>query len=86
MPIFTANANIGVVNLANTFDQWRVVTNVLVNDRNNLRNTDYFKDCGNFLVNNSILIYGSGAGLYVANNATVNDTLTTSNLTVNKNI
>ena len=47
-----ANANISIVTVTNTFDEWRVATNDLISDRNILRNAHYVKDNSDFTVAN----------------------------------
>lgn len=47
-----ANANITNITVTNTFDEWRVSTNDLIQDRNILRNAHYLKDNSDFTVAN----------------------------------
>jgi hypothetical protein len=80
-----ANANISAVVLTNTFNEWRVATNDLVTDRNILRNTNYVKDGGDFVVSNGAVTIakdGGGTVLSVANDATISGNTTTNRLTV----
>jgi trimeric autotransporter adhesin len=65
-----ANVNIALVTLANTFNDWRIGTNNLANSVNNLRNSDYVKDAGSFIVAAGSLqvTSTSGTGLAVTNN------------------
>ncbi len=78
-----ANANISNVVLTNTFNEWRVATNDAINDRNNLRNTNYVKDGGDFTVANGALTIsksGGGTVLTVANDATISGNTTATNV------
>ena len=79
----TAN-NITPVALANTFDQWRIVTNSLVASANQMRNYDFIKDDGSlYLANGSIILsQNSGTTLSVTSNATISGTLTVSTVSV----
>lgn len=79
-----ANANIAIVNATSTFDQWRINTNDLITDRNMLRNSNYVKDDGNFVVANGILSLtkGTGVNLTVTNDAAVSNQLTVKSLVV----
>ena len=93
-----ANANISAIATANTFDDWRVATNTLITDRNNLRNSGYAKDAGNFtLVNGALTLsngtvtvtpFGSTDGLVLTGraNATIGGNLTANNITTGNNI
>ena len=85
-----ANANISNITVSNTFDDWRIATNVLVGDRNTLRNSSYIKDSGDFKVNNGVLRVakaGDGTVLVVegAGNVVVGGNVTSNNLTVSSN-
>jgi hypothetical protein len=93
-----ANANISTVATTNTFDDWRVATNTLISDRNNLRNSGYAKDAGNFtLVNGALTLsngtitvtpYSSTDGLVLTGraNATIGGNITANNITTGNNI
>lgn len=93
-----ANANISTVATTNTFDDWRVATNSLITDRNNLRNSGYAKDSGSFtLVNGALTLangtvsitpYGSADGLVLTGraNATVGGNVTANNVHTGNNI
>lgn len=48
------------VETANTFDQWRIVTNTLVNAANELRNNTYIKDSGGLTVSNGSIVVSKG--------------------------
>lgn len=76
-----ANANIALVQLANTFDNWRVTTNDIANSVNELRNGNYYKDGGNFRIADGVLdiTKTSGTVLSVGADALVSGTLTVSN-------
>lgn len=85
-----ANANIGIINVTNTFDDWRIATNDTANDRNQLRNSYYVKDEGNFRVANGILYLGNNSFLNALvvegnSNISVGNTTTTGNLIVLSN-
>jgi len=77
----TAN-NIPQVALANTFDQWRIITNSLVAFANQMRNYDYYKDDGNLTLANGTLIISktSGTALSITANATISGVLSTGNV------
>ena len=80
-----ANANISNVVLTNTFNEWRVATNDVIEDRNILRNANYVKDGGDLTVSNGSVTIGKDGGgtvLTVANDATVSGNTTTNRLTV----
>ena len=93
-----ANTNINTVAVTNTFDDWRVATNTLIADRNNLRNTGYAKDLGNFtLVDGSLTLLkgtvtvtpsGSTDGLVLAGqaNATIGGNVTANNISTGNNL
>jgi len=85
-----ANANITVVNLVNTFDEWRAATNDLIEDRNNLRNSSYVKDNSDFKIANGVLRVANTANgtIFVIEgyaNAYVGGDTSTGNLTVRAN-
>jgi hypothetical protein len=85
-----ANANIAIINTTNTFDEWRVATNAFANDRNQLRNSYYVKDEGNFRLANGILYLGnnSTSNAFVVegnSNISIGNMTTTSNLRVLSN-
>jgi len=66
-----ANANINLIQLANTFNDWRIAFNNIANSVNELRNGNpYYKDNGNFIIANGALLITStsGTGLSVTNN------------------
>jgi hypothetical protein len=87
---------------SNTFDQWRIVTNTLVNAANELRNNTYLKDSGGMsLANGSItvtqgniqIVNGSlqldktsGESLYIASDGRLIGTLTVGNVSSTGNI
>jgi len=87
---------------SNTFDQWRIVTNTLVNAANELRNNTYLKDSGGMsLANGSItvtqgniqIVNGSlqldktsGESLYIASDGRLVGTLTVGNVSSTGNI
>lgn len=82
-----ANANISLITITNTFDEWRIATNAVANDRNQLRNSNYVKDDGDLRVANGVLYLGnnSTSNVFVAegnSNISVGNMTTTSNLTV----
>jgi cytoskeletal protein CcmA (bactofilin family) len=68
-----ANANITLIALANTFNDWRIATNNLANSVNELRNGNYYKDGGGFtLPAGTLSITGtSGTTLSVTANALI---------------
>jgi hypothetical protein len=86
-----ANANIAQLQLNNTFNEWRVITNVLANSTNDLRNGNYVKDEGNLIIasGNVIIAKPTGTTLVVASDASVANQLTvktfvaTDDITVN---
>ena len=87
---------------SNTFDQWRIVTNTLVNAANELRNNTYVKDSGglsltsgsitlsngNMQVTDGVLQVSksSGESFYVAADGRIVGTLTTGNVSATGNI
>jgi hypothetical protein len=78
-----ANANISVVTLAKTFDEWRVATNDLITDRNILRNSNYVKDDGELsLANGKLLISRAAGGVTFTNDndALIGGTITATDL------
>ena len=93
-----ANPNISTVATTNTLDDWRVATNSLITDRNNLRNSGYAKDKGNFtLVDGSLALsngtitvtpYSSTDGLVLTGgaNATIGGNVTANNISTGNNI
>ena len=85
-----ANANIAIINVTNTFDEWRIATNAVANDRNQLRNSYYVKDEGDFRLAIGILYLGNNSTSYVFvaegnSNISVGNMTTTGNLTVLSN-
>ena len=83
-----ANANITQLQLANTFNQWRIVTNNLSNSVNELRNGNYWKDTGNFTVGNGIISITSTSGtvLTCAADALISGILTANSIIVTKDV
>jgi hypothetical protein len=93
-----ANANISAIATANTFDDWRVATNNLANAVNQLRNSGYAKDKGNFtLVDGSLALsngtvtitpYSSTDGLVLTGgaNATIGGNVTANNISTGNNL
>jgi hypothetical protein len=82
-----ANANIALITITNTFDEWRIATNAVANDRNQLRNSYYVKDEGDLRVANGVLYLGpidGGTAMVVEGNSNISigNMTTTSNLTV----
>lgn len=81
-----ANANIAIINTVNTFDEWRIATNAVANDRNQLRNSYYVKDDGDFRIANGVLHLGapglSGNVAAVNGNILVRHTTSTGNINV----
>lgn len=77
-----ANANISQVVLANSFNEWRIVTNNGSNSINELRNGNYYKDGGDLRVANGTiyLLKTSGTVLSVGADATVTGLLTTNTI------
>jgi len=87
-----ANANISLVTVSNTFDEWRIGTNDLVEDRNTLRNAHYVKDAGDFELANSVMRVNKpdgGTALIVTGNSGANivvaGTVVSGNLLVSQN-
>jgi hypothetical protein len=85
-----ANANISIVNLVNTFDEWRTATNVLIQDRNILRNHAYVKDESDFIMANGAITLarttnGTLLTLLGYANAYIGGDTSTGNLTVRSN-
>jgi len=86
-----ANANIAQLQLNNTFNEWRVITNVLANSVNDLRNGAYVKDNGDLIIGsgNVTITKPTGTTLFVASDASVANQLTvktfvsTDDITVN---
>lgn len=64
-----ANANLSLITLSNTFQQWMISDNNLINVANELINGNYYKDNGNmYLPNGTFFITStSGTGLSVTN-------------------
>jgi hypothetical protein len=89
-----ANANISAIQLTNTFDQWRTVTNDLVNDRNLLRNYSYVKDEKDFTIANGALIISNAdrgsaniaRDVAIGRDLNVTNTIITSNIIVTRNV
>lgn len=82
-----ANANISAIQVTNTFDEWRVATNDLIQDRNILRNKIYVKDESDLqLANGALTLSRSTGGVLLtitgSGGALVGGTTTTSDLTV----
>lgn len=88
-----ANVNISQVTLASTFDNWRVATNDLIQDRNLLRNYSYVKDESDFKIangalriartNDGTLLYLEGsANAYIGGQLEAKDLLITGNAVV----
>lgn len=82
-----ANANISPIQVTNTFDEWRVATNNLVQDRNILRNATYVKDDADLqLANGALMLSRSTGGVLLTISGTggalVGGTTTTSDLIV----
>jgi len=86
-----ANANIAQLQLNNTFNEWRVITNVLANSANDLRNGAYVKDNGDLIIasGNVTITRPTGTTLLVSSDASVANQLTvktfvsTDDITVN---
>lgn len=72
-----ATPNIPQVETANTFDQWRIQTNNLINAANELRRFEYEKEAGLLLLSNT-----AGTALQVTGNARVDTILTVGTLLV----
>lgn len=74
-----ANANIAQLQLNNTFNEWRVITNVLANSTNDLRNGNYVKDNGDLIIasGNVSITRPTGTTLLVSSDASVANQLTT---------
>jgi hypothetical protein len=64
------------VELANTFNDWRVVTNNLVDVANDLKSNDYTKEDG------ILAISSDGTALSITNDATIGGTLTVGNVAI----
>lgn len=81
-------SNIPQVQTANTFDQWRLGTNSLINVSNELVLGAFTKEEGSLTVANGqvIISRNTGTGLSVASNATISGTLTATGLTVSSNV
>jgi len=82
-----ANANISSIQVTNTFDEWRVATNDLIQDRNILRNATYVKDDADLqLANGALMLSRSTGGVLLTISGTggalVGGTTTTSDLIV----
>lgn len=78
-----ANANISQVTLANTFNDWRIVTNNLSNTVNELRNgTPFYKDGGGLTLANGafVSLQPSGTGLSITANSVLGGTLTSNTI------
>lgn len=88
-----ANANIALLQLNNTFNEWRIITNNLANSVNDLRNGNYVKDGGDFIVSSGNVIISKPTGVTlsvasdasVANNITTKTFISTDDITVNGN-
>ena len=82
-----ANANITNITVTNTFDEWRIATNDLIQDRNILRNAHYLKDNSDFTVANGAVTIsratdGTVLTLTGQGSALVGGTTTTTDLIV----
>ena len=87
-----ANVDISLITLANTFNDWRVITNSLTTDRNTLRNSPYVKDNSDFILANGSVIVSNGSisiarttggeTFYNANDARIGQNTTTNKLFV----
>jgi hypothetical protein len=78
-----SNVNIGQVALANSFNDWRIITNNLSNTVNELRNGNpFYKDNGGFVIANGVLsiTLTSGTTLSVTANALIGGLITTTTL------
>jgi hypothetical protein len=75
-----SNANVQIITTANSFYTWMVNDNNIANSVNNLRNSNYVKDNGSFIVANGSLqtTTTTGTGLSIASNALLSQ-LTTMN-------
>lgn len=74
-----ANVNIALIQLANTFNDWRIMTNNLANSVNELRNGfPYYKDNGGFTLANGgmQILLPTGTQLTVVGNALFQNTAT----------
>ena len=73
-----ANANLTLIQTANTFDQWRIRDNNLANTVNELRNGNFFKDGGNFTLASGAIITlpTGGTGLQIGGDALLGGTTT----------
>lgn len=81
-------SNIPQVETANTFDQWRLRTNSLINVANELVAGEFTKETGNTTFANGqvIISKNTGTALSVASDATISGTLTASGLTVSNTV
>lgn len=89
-----SNVNIGPIALSNTFFQWVTIDNNIANSVNNLRNSNYVKDNGSFILANGSLqvTQTSGTGLAITNNVlfsqltTMNTLITTGAASIGGNL
>ena len=73
-----SNANVNLIQTSNTFDTWRTRDNNLANTLNELRNGNFYKDGGNFIVatGSLIVIPTFGTGLQIGGDALIGGTTT----------
>lgn len=84
-----AYSNIAQITTANTFNQWRLVTNSLSNAVNQIAgNTTYTKDDGSWVLSNGFISLSNtlGTTLTVSANATISKILTVSDIVLTGNI
>jgi len=92
-----ANADINVVATTDTFDTWRTRTNVLITDRNQLRNAPFVKDNSSFIVangeisvarttNGTLLRLEGRANAYIGYNLEVGSNILVGNISTTQNI
>lgn len=74
------NANVNLVATSNTFNDWRIRDNNLANTINELRNGNFYKDGGNFIISTGglIIVPSFGTGLQVGGDALMSGTTTMS--------
>lgn len=83
-------SHITLITRNSTIDEWRIQTNLLANDINNLESGDYTKSSGDLIISGDaklIITSNASPSLLVSNNALFSNNLTvTGNLTVGNNL
>lgn len=78
-------ANVGLVTTANTFDYWRIQSNMTIGDVNEICRGDFVKQVGDVTISEGILTLANSSGgviLDVADDTNIDGTLTVFNIQV----